>query len=214
MDNNKDLNNNSTDFQGEIYQNIQTDTNYSDIKADNAFAGNPNDLAQSTQDVTAIKESELNYMHNTELSGNTISDNTDDIDSFKQTIADESTSVVAETEIADNSQDTTQDKNCVLDKVKFDKMKNWFFGSIPFIITAIAISLFNIGRVRQPLSFLFLALGLLELSISNLIISNRIAKTCTCKNCTRQSKSSVKHAILYGVGCIGFLGLFIFYMVT
>lgn len=208
---NKDQNINNTDFQSENAQNDVDNSNYSNEKADNDFMENPNEIDtsnQENQEVSADSNSNLNteksYEQNiSQVADSQISDNT----------------IKNKTELDansgnDESEQSAQDKNCVLDKAKYEKMKNWFFGSIPFILTAIVISLFNIGKVRQPLSFLFLALGLLELAISNLLIGNKIAKTCTCKNCVRQSKSSIKHSILYGVGAIGFLGLFIFYMVT
>lgn len=103
---------------------------------------------------------------------------------------------------------------CKLDKKKDEKLKNLNFICIPFILTAIGLSLFNIGKVRYPLSFLFLAIGLLSLSISSFIRSKIISKTCYCKDCKHQSRVTLKFAFFYGFVAIGLIGVFIFYLVT
>ena len=99
-----------------------------------------------------------------------------------------------------------------LEANKDEKLKNLSFICIPFILAAIVISLFNIGKVRQPLSFLLLAIGLIALAISNFIRSKIISKSCSCKDCLHQSKSSFKYSILYGIASLGFLGTFIYYI--
>lgn len=103
---------------------------------------------------------------------------------------------------------------CKLDKKKDEKLKNLNFICIPFILTAIGLSLFNIGKVRYPLSFLFLAIGLLSLSISSFVRSKIISKTCYCKDCKHQSRVTLKFAFFYGFVAIGLIGVFIFYLVT
>ena len=103
---------------------------------------------------------------------------------------------------------------CKLDKKKDEKLKNLNFICIPFILTAIGLSLFNIGKVRYPLSFLYLAIGLLSLSISSFIRSKIISKTCYCKDCKHQSRVTLKFAFFYGFVAIGLIGVFIFYLVT
>ncbi len=121
----------------------------------------------------------------------------------------------------DNQNNSTLIKNmsqevntCKLDKKKDEKLKNLNFVCIPFILTAIGLSLFNIGRVRYPLSFLFLAIGLLSLSISSFIRSKIISKTCDCKDCKHQSRVTLKFAFFYGFAAIGLIGVFIYYLVT
>ena len=111
--------------------------------------------------------------------------------------------------IANNS---NENKHCTLDRKKDEKLKNLSFICIPFILAAIVISLFNIGKVRQPLSFLLLAIGLIALAISNFIRSKIISKSCSCKDCLHQSKSSFKYSILYGIASLGFFGFFIYYI--
>lgn len=107
----------------------------------------------------------------------------------------------------------SENKNCTLNKKRDERVKNSYYGCIPFILTAIVISLFNMGRVRQPLSFLFLALGLFELAICNFVRSKMIADSCTCKNCLRQSKSAFKYSLIYLIAGLGLLGVFIYFMV-
>lgn len=202
MDNNFDLNTNNIDFQKEIAQN-------SDNCKYDASASAEGNLAQNLENIDCVAD-------DTSSSVDIENDLMDNEDCEEQPTQNDNLKMQNTT---DNEEDNTenelspQDKNCLLDQVKYDKMKNWFFGSIPFILVAIVISLFNIGRIRQPLSFLFLALGLAELAITSFIISKKIAKTCTCKNCTHQTKSAFKYAIIFGVGALGFLGLFIYFMV-
>lgn len=111
--------------------------------------------------------------------------------------------------------DENQNKNCNYNKKKDEKLKNIMtYSAIPFIIVAIVISLFNIGRVRYPLSFLFLALGFLVLSVFSFIRSNKIKNECSCKSCQHSSKSSLQIAIFYAVVTLCLLGAFIYFMVV
>lgn len=205
-------NQNNTDFQTENANKIEKDianckdneTNSIDeTKAETLVTTNENAESKTinSNDITS-EESELNSLNETIVAD---TQNNQQVNDTKQ-LENQTTSQ------DEKLDDETTNKNCSLDKAKLDKLKNWFFGSIPFIIVAIVISLFNMGRVRQPLSYLFLSLGLLELAISNIVISKKISNTCTCKSCTHQSKSSLKYAILFGAAAIGLLGLFIYFM--
>lgn len=123
-------------------------------------------------------------------------------------------SKVSQNNFADTSTESIQNKNCKMDSKLDNKLKNLQFICIPFILTAIIISLFNMGKVRQPLSFLFLALGLLSLAITYVVRGKVIDKHCTCKECNQQSKSCIKYAIIFGVAALGLLGTFIYFMVV
>lgn len=113
---------------------------------------------------------------------------------------------------SDNAE-SSQNKHCKLDSKLDNRLKNLQFICIPFILAAIIISLFNIGRVRHPLSFLLLAIGLISLAVAYFVRGKIIDNRCGCKNCAQQSKSCVKFAIIFGVAALGLLGTFIYYMV-
>lgn len=113
---------------------------------------------------------------------------------------------------SDNAEDY-QNKNCKMDSKLDNKLKNLQFICIPFILAAIIISLFNIGKVRHPLSFLLLAIGLISLAVAYFVRGKVIDNHCACKNCTQQSKSCIKFAIIFGVAALGLLGTFIYYIV-
>ena len=113
---------------------------------------------------------------------------------------------------SDNAE-SSQNRHCKLDSKLDNRLKNLQFICIPFILAAIIISLFNIGKVRHPLSFLLLAIGLISLAVAYLVRGKAIDNHCGCKNCTQQSKSCVKFAIIFGVAALGLLGTFIYYMV-
>lgn len=122
----------------------------------------------------------------------------------------------AESDMEGDPQDATSADAvpCALDKKKDEKLKNLAFGCIPFMLAAIVISLFNMGKVRHPLSFLLLSLGLFELAISAFIRNRAIAKSCDCKNCKKQVRSGKKYALLYLAAAVAMLCVFIYYMVV
>ena len=94
---------------------------------------------------------------------------------------------------------------CSLDKKKDEKLKNIMtIATIPFILTSIGLSLFNIGKVRYSLSFLFLSLGLAVMSIFYGIRYFTIKK-CTCPVCETQARTTLQFSILWGVLSIGLL---------
>lgn len=203
----------NTDFQEDIAKNTENtvssldDTNCKVFEDNQEVSEKVSNKKATTLDCD-LEESNIKQIEN---------DNSNDcqstnVDIDKKDYQNENASQqVADTADVDTA--NIANKNCNLNKAKLDKIKNWYFGAIPFILVAIVISLFNIGKVRHPLSYLFLALGLLHLAITNFIISKKIAKVCTCKNCKQQSKSSFKFAIIFGVATLGLLGLFIFFMV-
>lgn len=202
--------------------NFQNNTDFQMENATNKTTG-----AKDTQSFEGTPNAQ-NQLENEEIDCNSIPNKIVDCNTI---MAEERQSVLTESEekiiLATKTEDsfensalsqndnTEEEKDtiCSLDKGKYEKMKNWFFGCIPFILASIVISLFNIGKVRQPLSFLLLALGLVELAISNFVVGKKIAKMCTCKKCIHQNKMYIKYAIIYGVAAIGLLGVFIFYMV-
>ena len=103
---------------------------------------------------------------------------------------------------------------CYLDKKQDERLKNIMTGvTIPFVLVSIVFSLFNIGRIRHSLSFLFLSLGLGVMSIFYTIRYKNLNK-CTCPVCKTQSRNIVQFAILWGVLALGLLGAFIFFAVT
>lgn len=123
--------------------------------------------------------------------------------------------------LANQQQEATEQEfaplnpNCTFDKKKDEKLKNIMtIGCIPFILAAIGVSLFNIGRIRNPLSFLFLALGLLVLAIFAFVRCNIIHKACDCKACKTASKNAFQWAIIYSIVALGLIGTFIYFMVV
>lgn len=118
-----------------------------------------------------------------------------------------------DTTIAVENTNEQMNKNCSLSHKKDEKLKNISYASIPFILAAIIISLFNMGKVRQPLSFLLLSIGLVVLGITYFLRSKFISSSCSCKDCLHQSKNCMKYGILYSIAALGPLGAFIYYMV-
>lgn len=118
-----------------------------------------------------------------------------------------------DTTIAVENTNEQMNKNCSLSHKKDEILKNISYASIPFILAAIIISLFNMGKVRQPLSFLLLSIGLVVLGITYFIRSKFISSSCSCKDCLHQSKNCMKYGILYSIAALGPLGAFIYYMV-
>lgn len=105
--------------------------------------------------------------------------------------------------------------NCTLDKKKDEKLKNIATAvCIPFILVAIGLSIFYKVSICRPLSFLFLALGLLILAIFNFIRCNIVRKTCDCKVCKNSIKTSLQWAIIYAVVALGLIGTFIYLMIV
>lgn len=195
---NNNLNRNNTDFQ----------------------AKNENDLEFVTK--KEIDDNKENIVLNSSDSNNDciVTDNNDFENTAENPKENETNEEVVSSDLnEDNNSEINsesseiENKNCTLDHVKDEKLKNLSFGCIPFIITAIAISLFNIGKVRQPLSFLFLALGLLELSITYFYRHRKVTTSCNCKKCIHQSKSLFKLAVFYGIAALGLLGVFIYFLV-
>ena len=108
----------------------------------------------------------------------------------------------------------TPNVECTLDKKKDEKLKNIMtYSCIPFVLIAIAFSLFNIGRVRHPLSFLFLSIGLGILSVFYYLRRQNLLK-CKCPVCETQAKTTLQFCILWGVIALGLLGAFIYFMIV
>lgn len=106
------------------------------------------------------------------------------------------------------------DTECILDKKKDEKLKNIMtYSCIPFILVSIGFSLFNIGRVRYPLSFLFLSIGLGIIAAFYYIRHNNL-KQCKCKLCQTQAKTTLQFAIIFGVITLCLIGAFIYFTVT
>lgn len=138
------------------------------------------------------------------------------IDATQGEIIQSQNNTLAESEDTEKTETSLEleNKNCTLDRKRDERFKNIMtYSSIPFILTAIIISLFNIGKVRYPLSFLFITIGIGILAVCNYIRSVKLSKSCTCKDCVHHSKSSFKYAIMYGIVTLCFLGVFIYYMV-
>lgn len=203
----KDINfTNSTDFQAEFDKNLPCEHNDTQIsmqamssdvellvKKDSTVEGTNSN--SETKDITE---------DNSIVAGN---ENTTNSDSNPQSNG----NILNVEQLSD---DSATINFCKLDKTKDEKLKNLNFICVPFILASIVISLFNIGKVRYPLSFLFLALGLLALSITSFIRSKIIAKTCDCKQCAHQSRATMKFSFFYGFAALGLLGVFIYFLVT
>ena len=102
---------------------------------------------------------------------------------------------------------------CKLDKKLDEKLKNIMtLATIPFILTSIGLSLFNIGKVRHSLSFLFLSLGLAVMTIFYAIRCKN-AKKCNCPVCETQARTTLQFSLLWGVMSIGLLIAYIVYAV-
>ncbi len=198
LNENNNSNTNNSDFQAEI-------ENKTDIISQNEIDG-----SSSNTDLTSSENNnDCSVTESKYLEENNECTKEDKPVEETASVSIDNTYTNSDTESVDN-----ENKNCTLDHKKDDKLKNLSYGCIPFILTAIVISLFNIGRVRQPLSFLFLALGLLELAITYFIRSKKVATSCGCKKCIHQSKALFKYALFYGIATLGLLGVFIYFLVV
>lgn len=132
----------------------------------------------------------------------------------------ESCEALTETEalteaLTETKEEIIENPNCLFDKKKDEKLKNIMtYSAIPFIIVSIVFSLFNIGKIRYSLSFLFLAIGIGVLAVFSFIRWNNINTTCSCKVCKQMSKSSLQLAIIYTIVALGLLGTFIYFIVV
>ncbi len=205
---NKSQNTNDFDTQNGLKDSLNVDVQ-----------NNINDFANNTQpNMTENMDDQLEISEN-DKNNNIMSRNTDFAQS--NTLYDNSSSenipAISDNQSIENNQsgsaENNQNKNCKLDSKLDNRLKNLQFICVPFILAAIIISLFNIGRVRQPLSFLLLAIGLISLAVAYFVRGKIIDNHCACKNCAQQSKSCVKFAIIFGVAALGLLGTFIYYMV-
>lgn len=205
---NKSQNTNDFDTQNGLKDSLNVDVQ-----------NNINDFANNTQpNMTENMDDQLEISEN-DKNNNIMSRNTDFAQS--NTLYDNSSSenipAISDNQSIENNQsgsaENNQNKNCKLDSKLDNRLKNLQFICVPFILAAIIISLFNIGRVRHPLSFLLLAIGLISLAVAYLVRGKAIDNRCGCKNCAQQSKSCVKFAIIFGVAALGLLGTFIYYMV-
>lgn len=103
---------------------------------------------------------------------------------------------------------------CFLNKKLDEKLKNIMTGvTIPFVLISIGFSLFNIGKIRHALSFLFLSLGLGAMGIFYTLRYRNIIK-CTCPVCKTQSRNIIQFAILWGILAVGLLGVFIYFAIV
>ncbi len=205
---NKSQNTNDFDTQNSLDDSLNVDAQ-----------SNINDFAHNKQ--TNITE---NMVEQVPVSENNINDNFMNRNTYfaqSNTLGENSSSenipTICDNQPIENNQsdndESSQNKHCKLDSKLDNRLKNLQFICIPFILAAIIISLFNIGKVRHPLSFLLLAIGLISLAVAYLVRGKAIDNRCGCKNCTQQSKSCVKFAIIFGVAALGLLGTFIYYMV-
>lgn len=106
------------------------------------------------------------------------------------------------------------DTECTLDKKKDEKLKNIMtYSCIPFILVSIGFSLFNIGRVRYPLSFLFLSIGLGIIAVFY-YLRHKNLQLCKCKLCETQAKSTLQFAIIFGIITLCLIGAFIYFSVV
>jgi len=104
---------------------------------------------------------------------------------------------------------------CGLNKKRDEKLKNLMtYITIPFVLISIAFSLFNIGSIRYPYSFVTLALGLATMTIFYTMRNYYMKKDCKCPVCEAHYKTNLQFAIMWGVGSLGLLGTFIFLAVT
>ncbi len=198
---NKSQNTNDFDTQNSLDDSLNVDAQ-----------SNINDFAHNKQ--TNITE---NMVEQVPVSENNINDNFMNRNTLGESSSSENIPTICDNQPIESNQsdnaESSQNKHCKLDSKLDNRLKNLQFICIPFILAAIIISLFNIGRVRHPLSFLLLAIGLISLAVAYLVRGKAIDNRCGCKNCTQQSKSCVKFAIIFGVAALGLLGTFIYYMV-
>lgn len=92
---------------------------------------------------------------------------------------------------------------CKRDKAKDDKLSKIFtYSAVPFFLTSIGLSMFNMGRVRYPLSFLFLAIAVGILATGYIL---RVANNhkCNCSVCETQSKSFKMSFAIWGLVSVG-----------
>lgn len=99
---------------------------------------------------------------------------------------------------------------CSRNKAKEDKLSKYFtYGAVPFFLISIGFSLFNMGRVRYPLSFLFMSFAVGVLGVGNYLryLNN---KKCNCSICETQAKTLLMSAAIWGLLSIGCLiGFFV-----
>lgn len=171
------------------------------------------ELNQNTQNSSDFQKEKMQKKNN-EDNNATICDMQTDSESANNDISIKN-EIIGTENIMITSEDANEqlNKNCSLNRKKDEKLKNISYASIPFILAAIIISLFNMGKVRQPLSFLLLSIGLVVLGITYFIRRKFISSSCSCKDCLHQSKNCMKYGILYSIAALGPLGAFIYYMV-
>lgn len=103
---------------------------------------------------------------------------------------------------------------CELDKKKDEKLKHIMtYTAIPFLLLSIVFSIFNIGRIRHPLSFLSLSIGLGVMAVFYYIRHINIKK-CACSVCQTQAKTTLQFSILWGIIALALLGAFIYFMIV
>lgn len=113
-----------------------------------------------------------------------------------------------------NAMDSVKDlPECKMDKIKDEKLKKYSsYISIPFFLVSIGFSLFNIGRVRYPLSFLFIALAVAVLAAGNWLRYINIKK-CPCSVCETQAKTVLQTSVIWSILALGLIISFIVFMV-